>query len=66
MEYKMEILRASIIYKCPKTDQKIQFKINAYSGNHWVYSRDYYGSDNYYIKIYECKSCGKEHEIELN
>ena len=61
-----KMIKASVVYKCPKTNQKIQFK--TYWGvNHYIHFKgDCYGSENYYIRIYKCKSCGKEHEIELN
>lgn len=54
-----KILRASIIYKCPETNQII-------NENLWAYSRDNYNGEDCDIRIYKCKSCGEEHEIELN
>jgi len=58
----MEKIKAFLVYVCPATNKKVESEIGSEDDN--VY---YYGSDNYYkSRIYKCKSCGKEHEIELN
>jgi len=63
---KNENAEASLVYLCPKTNKKIQTKIGYTNSNLYAYSCDYYGSQNCYIKIYKCKSCTKEHIIDLN
>jgi len=62
-----KIIKASVIYKCPKTNQKVQTKISCYNYNCYIDCKESYDNTySVYLRIYKCKSCGKEHEIELN
>lgn len=60
-------IKASIIYKCPITNKKIQTEMSWRNNNLYIDCMESYDhSYSILLIVYKCKLCEKKHEIELN